>query len=370
MPDKHWLILSNSDQDADSIHLKSARRLIIRTSRRLLATKAAAVLFIVAVPLALGAGAFSLFSFIAEAERGDTEFAASATRNSQTVSLLRAALNSDPNPSKGGGEITIVDDALLADVGPSGSLADIEERPAVSDQISVYIVREGDTLSQIGEMFNVSVNTIRWSNDIDRGEAIQPGQTLVILPVSGVRHTVVKGDTLKSIAEEYKADLDEILSFNNLHADATLSVDDVVVVPDGEMGTPTPTYTRSYVAESTSSSGTSGYFINPVPGSVRTQGAHGYNGIDLGARSGTQVISAAAGEVLISRSSGWNGGYGIYVVVKHDNGTQTLYAHLNQSIVYIGQYVVQGQVIGYVGATGRATGPHLHFEVRGAPNPF
>ncbi|HEX9609128.1 MAG TPA: peptidoglycan DD-metalloendopeptidase family protein [Candidatus Paceibacterota bacterium] len=292
--------------------------------------------------------------------------------NSQTMPLLRAALHSDPNPSKGGGEITIDHDALLADVGPTGSLADIEERPLASDQISIYVVREGDTLSQIGVMFNVSVNTIRWANDLSRNEAIQPGQTLVVLPISGVRHTVVKGDTLQTIAKEYKADLDEILSFNNLHADMALVVGEVIVVPDGEIGAPAPMQATPRVATGggSSSGSASGYFINPVPGSVRTQGIHGYNGVDLGARSGTQVISAAGGEVLISRASGWNGGYGIYIVVKHDNGTQTLYAHLNQAIVYAGQRVVQGQVIGYVGATGRATGPHLHFEVRGASNPF
>lgn len=346
-------------------------RLVIQPVRKLLAKRAVVLVVVVAIPLSVGAGVFALAALAVEADRVAAVPSAAAYSNSQTVSLLRAALHSDPNPSKGGGEITIDHDALLADVGPSGSLADIEERPLASDQISVYVVREGDTLSQIGVMFNVSANTIRWANDLSRNEAIQPGQTLVILPISGVRHTVAKGDTLQSIAKKYKADLEEILSFNNLSAGMTLSVGEVVVVPDGEMGVPVPTRTISR-GSSSSSGGTSsaGYFINPVPGSARTQGIHGYNGIDLGARSGTQVIAAAAGEVLISRSSGWNGGYGIYVVVKHNNGTQTLYSHLNQAIVYAGQRVVQGQVVGYVGATGRATGPHLHFEVRGASNPF
>ena len=66
----------------------------------------------------------------------------------------------------------------------------------------------------------------------------------------------------------------------------------------------------------------------------------------------------------------WNGGYGNYVVISHANGTQTLYAHLNYGIATVGQSVGRGQLIGYVGATGKVTGSHLHYEVRGAQNPF
>ena len=103
---------------------------------------------------------------------------------------------------------------------------------------------------------------------------------------------------------------------------------------------------------------------------VKTQGLHGYNGIDLAAPTGTPVLASASGDVIVSRGYGWNGGYGNYIVIKHPNGTQTLYAHLNEVIVSSSWHVVQGQIIGYVGATGKSTGPHLHFEVRGAKNPF
>jgi murein DD-endopeptidase MepM/ murein hydrolase activator NlpD len=72
----------------------------------------------------------------------------------------------------------------------------------------------------------------------------------------------------------------------------------------------------------------------------------------------------------MATSGGWNGGYGTYIVIKHENGTQTLYAHNSSNTVSVGDEVEQGDVIGYVGQTGKATGPHLHFEVRGAKNPF
>ncbi|KKW46945.1 MAG: Peptidase M23 [Parcubacteria group bacterium GW2011_GWB1_57_6] len=101
-----------------------------------------------------------------------------------------------------------------------------------------------------------------------------------------------------------------------------------------------------------------------------TQGLHGWNGIDFGAPRGTPIRAAADGTVIIARAGGWNGGYGNYIVLQHANGTQTLYSHNSSNAVGMGQAVTQGQVIGYVGATGRVTGTHLHFEVRGAANPF
>lgn len=258
----------------------------------------------------------------------------------------------------------------MSEAGPSGTIADIEERPATSDQISVYVVREGDTLSQIAYMFNVSVNTIRWANDIRSSKTIHEGQTLVILPISGVRHTVVKGDTLKSITKKYEGDIDDVLSYNDIEEDTVLAVGDVVVVPNGEI--PTPEGTSAQKTASLSSGGGpsySGYYIKPV-GGVRTQGLHGYNAVDIGAPAGTPIVASASGDVIVSRSAGWNGGYGAYIVIRHSNGTQTLYAHNSSNIVYAGDVVVQGQVIGYVGSSGRATGSHVHFEIRGASNPF
>jgi murein DD-endopeptidase MepM/ murein hydrolase activator NlpD len=114
----------------------------------------------------------------------------------------------------------------------------------------------------------------------------------------------------------------------------------------------------------------SGYYIHPVPGSVVTQRSHGYNAVDFGAPTGTYIFASASGRVVTSVNSGWNGGYGKFIVIEHPNGTRTLYSHLSSVIISRGQQVVQGQVIGYMGSTGRSTGSHLHFEIRGAHNPF
>lgn len=301
------------------------------------------------------AGAISFFAGIlggdgVRADIGEEKY------NSQNIVLLEAPLS--PKLAIGGGGITIVDDTALA------YQDEIDDEVYRSDQISTYVVRDGDTLSQIAQMFSVSVNTIVWANDLNGG-LITPGQNLAILPVSGTRHIVKNGDTPQSIAKQYGGDLKEILQFNNIADGVKLAVGDEIIVPDGDAVSP-----KSSVSGGSSKPNIAGYYIRPISGGRKTQGIHGYNGVDLAAPIGTKIVASAGGKVIISRNSGYNGGYGKYIVVSHPNGTQTLYAHLNETAVTQGMTVGQGQLIGYVGNTGRSTGPHIHFEIRGAKNPF
>lgn len=262
------------------------------------------------------------------------------------------------------------DGALMPEIAVEG----ISNQAQNSDQISLYVVREGDSLSQIAEMFGVSVNTIAWANNFERGATIQPGQRLIILPISGVRHTVAAGETVKSIANKYHGDaevemiIDEIIQYNGLDEAGTIAKGDVIIIPGGEEVRVTSS--GSTKSASGASPSYAGYYRRPIEGGIKTQGVHGYNGVDLAGSYGAKIMAAAGGDVIVSQSGGWNGGYGNYIVVKHDNGTQTLYAHLSSNLATIGQKVTQGQVIGYMGSTGKSTGTHLHFEVRGAKNPF
>lgn len=294
--------------------------------------------------------------------------------NSQTIVLLQAARNIDPTPARGGGGIIISNDtALVSDTNPFRDEVGGEVARIASDQISLYVVREGDTLSQVATMFNVSVSTIVWANQLSSSKDIHPGQTLLVLPVSGVQYTVRTGDTARGVATQFGGDIDEIIAYNNLPADGTLTSGSVITIPGGEAPAEKPKATtkKATTAQGTVASDHSGYYTHPVPGSIRTQGMHGYNGIDFGAPAGTPIRAAASGVVIVSRQGGgWNGGYGNYVVIDHPNGTQTLYAHNTSNTVAEGAHVTQGQVVGYVGSTGHSTGNHLHFEVRGAKNPF
>ena len=99
--------------------------------------------------------------------------------------------------------------------------------------------------------------------------------------------------------------------------------------------------------------------VHPVTGEYKNHG-----GIDFCASYGQNIYASASGEVVIANSSdSWGGGYGYYVMIQHDNGLTTLYAHCSSITVTEGEYVSAGQTIGYVGSTGLSTGPHLHFEV-------
>ena len=89
-----------------------------------------------------------------------------------------------------------------------------------------------------------------------------------------------------------------------------------------------------------------------------------HTGVDIGASYGTSITAAAAGTVSLAVVDYGTAGYGTYVAIYHSNGTTTLYAHMSSLAVSVGDTVTQGQVIGYVGSTGAATGPHLHFEIR------
>jgi LysM repeat protein len=162
-----------------------------------------------------------IFSFISGDKANADAPVAQNVPNSQNMAVLKAVINSNPSPVSFNDSIILAsDNALVAEIGPAGTASDIDDTS--TSEISLYIVRSGDTLSGIAKMFGVSINTIVWANDISRTSALREGQTLVILPITGVRYVVKKGDTLKSIVSKYKADLNEVLQFNDLASDSAL----------------------------------------------------------------------------------------------------------------------------------------------------
>jgi len=351
-------------------------------------------------PCSARAGFFGdLFS--KDATAGDVESLTSdsPTENSQTLSLLQANVSSFPilkeKDKKGSSSEVkkekeadsegasynaplniISENALLATADASSILEEDENAPSL-DQVSVYVVRKGDSLSIIAEMFDVSVNTILWANDLDKGSKIKEGDILLILPIDGVEHTVAKGETLKSIAQKYKAEIKDIADFNRLKIDAKLIAGDKLIIPDGEVYVDVPVSTKSNTkptAPKTPTKNLAGYYSNPVLGYIKTQGTHGKNAVDLAAPIGTPVYAAADGIVKLARM-GWNGAYGNLIIIQHPNGTETLYSHLYKIATQTGANVSQGELIGSVGNSGRVrtskggNGAHLHFEVHGARNP-
>ncbi len=285
------------------------------------------------------------------------------TRNDDEV-VLRAYDTSTITPAS-------KDGTLKSSVGLMR--ADFEEEVPQNDSISVYEVKKGDTIGDIAKLYDVSKNTIIWANDL-KGKSIKEGDSILILPVSGVKYTVKKGDTLKTIAKKYKADVENISDFNSLAMGDGLEIGDEIIIPDGEIVDEAPikkpiisvkAKVKRYLV-----SNTAGYYMRPLIGGTKTQGIHGHNAVDIGVSVGTPLLAAADGVILAAKETGYNGGYGKMVIISHPNGTQTVYGHMNNINVSAGDRVVQGQVIGGSGNSGKSTGPHLHFEIRGAENPF
>lgn len=291
--------------------------------------------------------------------------------------------------------------------------------------IRTYTVKSGDTISGIAEKNGVSINTIVWANNLDRKQTLKIGEVLTILPVSGIQYTVRRGDTIDSIAKKYGAETNDIKEFNDI-TNASLVAGVKIIVPGAELSASTPapvvadtvktvvasaaTKVAAKVASSTFAvdenvkpetsvsenstseksataedaddlvygtlvrpkinNGDSSDFIRPLTDGVgvKSQGKHDTWAVDLAAKIGTPIHAAQKGTVILVKSTGYNGGYGKYVAIEHEGGVQTLYAHMSETKVSVGQVVAQGEVIGLVGSTGRSTGPHVHYEVRGAPN--
>jgi murein DD-endopeptidase MepM/ murein hydrolase activator NlpD len=259
---------------------------------------------------------------------------------------------------------------------PSSVLSASTEDPSTSTLVSEkmrgeiikYQVNEGDTVSSIAEKFGVSVDTIRWQNNLASRDQIKVGQTLEILPVTGVSHKVKKGDTVYSIAKKYDSSPQAIVDFpyNTFVNDETfeLAIGQLVIVPDGVMPSQTPWSPTTRTNQITPDAGTvvaSGNFVWPVSGTITQRFVWYHQGIDIANRAAPAVLAADSGTVSVPAYM--PGGYGNYIILDHGNGYRTLYAHLSQIYVVSGQTVSRGSAIGKMGSTGRSTGIHLHFEV-------
>lgn len=259
---------------------------------------------------------------------------------------------------------------------------------------AVYTVQKGDSIYSIASYFGVTVQTITSFNHMSDKE-VHPGDVLEVPSTPGIMYTVKKGDTLSSISRKYNVDSEDVSLYNGLISTDDLAIGDEVFLPGAKetesivkkvtksktstivsssvkvlRGDTSHLNTKGDIAKYSSLPKYPGYYLQPVPGATRTQKMHGHNGVDLAGPKGIPVLASADGVVRVAKSSGYNFGYGNYIIVTHSNGSETVYAHLQSVSVAAGQAVSGGQQIGKLGSSGNSTGPHLHFEIRGAYNPF
>jgi len=242
----------------------------------------------------------------------------------------------------------------------------------VRDSIKQYKVEDGDTVASISKKFGISIDTLKWQNNLSGDTAkskdykIKVGQVLDILPVTGIAHKVSKGDTVYSMAKKYDSSAQAIVDFpfNTFSNDETfeLAIGQTIIVPDGVK--PQEVVVSPRIRQLTPDAGSvvaSGNFVWPTSGTISQNYAWYHQGLDVANRAAPNVVAADSGSVEYSGCLSW--GYGCHVVINHGNGYKTLYAHFQKNYVTVGQRVARGSAIGQMGSTGRSTGTHLHFEV-------
>jgi murein DD-endopeptidase MepM/ murein hydrolase activator NlpD len=288
---------------------------------------------------------------------------------------------------------------------PDGSVAE----PALPKPVAftVHEVAAGETLSGIGAQYGLDVQYLLWNNPEVGADPdmLVEGENLLVPGAPGIVYDVKLGDTVTDIAATYRIDPAEIVAFapNGLESPDMIVEGSVLVLPGAvpppppppppeapqetptpatpEPATPEPPASPSVAPRATSPVAVAAPapphlpaietvedtgFIWPVSGPINSRfgprwGSF-HSGIDIGGVFGTGVAAAASGKVVLAAYS--NYGYGNYIIIRHADGSETLYAHLSTIYVSLGQEVGQGEPIGAVGCTGWCTGPHLHFEVR------
>jgi murein DD-endopeptidase MepM/ murein hydrolase activator NlpD len=246
-----------------------------------------------------------------------------------------------------------------------------------------YEVESGDAVFSIAQKYNITPETLLWSNyDVlkDDPHSLSVGQVLTIPPTNGILYEWHEGDTLERVAADFKTSVDDILNWSGNRLDITnpeIEAGEIVMIPGGQREfqqwvVPTIPVGRAGVSTSipgaceTADGGLygGGFFIWPAANHYLSGNDYwsGHLAIDIAAGTGMPIYAADSGVVVYA---GWmNGGYGYMVMIDHRNGYHTLYAHLSAVNVSCGSSVAQGQIIGSAGSTGNSTGPHLHFEVR------
>lgn len=239
------------------------------------------------------------------------------------------------------------------------------------DKVVEYKVVEGDTIETIAKKFDVSVDTVRWANSDVKNDIIKPEQTIRIPPVTGIVHKVSSGENVYTIAKKYKTDAQKIANFPfNEFSDLDtfqLTTGQELFVPDGVIEEAKPVNsgtfeTRATIAQIQAGARGTSNFIWPTTGSITQYPVWYHMALDIANNALPGIIAADSGTVSYAGCIAW--GYGCHVIVNHNNGYETLYAHLSSINVSAGQSVGQGQTLGVMGSTGRSTGPHLHFEIR------
>ena len=263
------------------------------------------------------------------------------------------------NPEIDEEEKRLVDDIFPeAEDGQTGRRgSSTPSKKASKKPIVSHVVRKGESLWRIANQYGVPLYTILSANPKKAQQIIHPGERLRIPTRKGIFYKVKRGDNLSKISRRYKISVKSIQKENKINAHR-IRPGDQIFLPGAQ---PLPPVRYKYKNR----------FIWPVKGRITSRygwrrhplsrNRHFHQGIDIGAKQGTRIRAAAKGVVI---HSGKSGGYGRLIILRHNQGYLSAYAHCSKIYVKKGTVVKQGQMIARVGASGLATGSHLHFEIK------
>ena len=275
--------------------------------------------------------------------------------------VLAASFISHSHPSISLPDENSAQEALMAMLEPEPSSPPTDESalPPIPSLLAekTYTIRRGDTLQTIASRFGVREDTIISANNLSSKSQIQVGKTLKIPNMNGVYHTVKKNESLSSISRTYGVDMTRIADANNMSS-ATIRIGERIFIPNAKLNA---SVLRNFYGET---------FIWPVRGQISSPFGYRTNpfsgqrtfhaAIDIVVNRGTVVKATREGKVA---DTGYNAVFGNYVIIRHADGYQSLYAHLDSILAKKGTSVNQGETIGRSGNTGQSTGPHLHFAI-------
>ncbi|GMO47481.1 MAG: M23 family metallopeptidase [Termitinemataceae bacterium] len=292
-------------------------------------------------------------------------FPSSARPLYNSVYSLSEKLKSENKNGVGGAFYTesdlekVVVDQVSTDDGIIEGVREPEEFSApLMLMYSTYKLENGDMIGPLALKYALNQDTLISVNGISNTRAVRAGKPLIIPNQDGILHRVSEGESLKQIADKYEVSMDSIVKANELFTE-NAAVGKNIFVPGAKLD-----YSKLqeingdlFVWPISSRRITSryGYRVNPVSG---IRGFH--SGLDIGANYGVPIRAAMSGRVS---STGYSEVFGNYVVISHHGGYRTLYAHMSVIRTKSGAYVQTGERIGDVGSTGQSTGAHLHFQV-------
>lgn len=206
-------------------------------------------------------------------------------------------------------------------------------------------VKKDETLYSIAKLYGTTVDNLEKNNNIADAKKIMPGDYIFVPGVAAPLETGEKASAVHS-----KENKKENKDLKNTQPEAKQAA---------------KTKANPQTKASPKKPVKPGTYIWPVQGVVTSKfgprWGKNHSGIDIGCPEGTPIIAAAGGTAVFV---GEKGGYGLLIVIQHPDGSFTIYAHNSKNLVKEGAKVKQGEKIALVGQTGRATGPHLHFEIR------